>query len=268
MRRVLLTATGASLPRLIFGTASLFNIGARVARERLLDAAFDHGFTHFDTAPLYGFGWAERDLAGLLRRHPEAGVTTKVGLHAPGGEAQSRAGVLLRKAAGHVFPPLSRARSDFSLQRAKRSLDASLHRLGRDHTDIYMLHEPSPADIATDEWLRWLEDEVDRGRVGTFGLALDADRLQPFLVTPGTLTKLIQTVDSLDRREADALIAAGRPLQITYGYASAALARDAGPVDVPAVLRSALARNAEGAIIVSSRREARLREFADIARSA
>lgn len=268
MRRVLLTAAGTSVPRLIFGTASLFNAGGQAARARLLDCAFDHGLTHFDTAPLYGFGWAERDLAGLLRRHPEAGVTTKVGLYAPGGEAQSPASVLLRKAAGRAFPALSRALADFSLDRAKQSLEASLRRLGRERIDLYFLHEPSLADLATDEWLRWLDDMVITGRIGAFGLTLDAGKLAPFLAAPSPLTGLVQTIDSLDWREADALRIAHGRLQITYGYASAALARGTAPVDVPAVLRAALARNAEGAIIVSSKRESRMREFADIARNA
>jgi aryl-alcohol dehydrogenase-like predicted oxidoreductase len=265
VRKIVLPGTSATVSRFIFGTASLFNIGSPDERARVLDAAYDHGLTHFDTAPLYGFGWAERDLAALLRRRPGASVTTKVGIYSPGGEKQSRAMVFARKAAGRLLKPLSRAQHDWSLTRAQASLDASLRRLGRDHVEIYMLHEPTAGCFASDEWQRWLEDEVRRGRIGAFGLALDEKRLSGFLDPPHPLATLVQTVDSLDLREADALVAATGHMQITYGYVSGAMARSGDSIDVPALLRGALARNAQGAVIVSSRRADRMRQFADIA---
>ena len=61
----------------------------------LLEAAVAHGFTHFDTAPIYGFGLSERDLAPLLAAEPNLTVATKVGLYPPGGTQQTWAAVLL-----------------------------------------------------------------------------------------------------------------------------------------------------------------------------
>src|SRR6516225_11112572 len=108
MNQIKLPGTEMFVSRFSFGTAGLFNVGRANARANLLAAAYDHGFTHFDTAPYYGFGVAERDLRPLLRAHPEVTVATKVGIYSPGGEAQPGAAVLLRKAAGKVLPSLSR----------------------------------------------------------------------------------------------------------------------------------------------------------------
>ena len=262
MRQVSLGVDDITVSRFIFGTASLFNVkGGSEARTRLLQAAADHGFTHFDTAPLYGFGTAERDLAKAFATRPDVTVTTKVGLYAPGGEDQAEAVVFARKAAGKALPALSRAISDMSLGRARRSVEGSLRRLGRERIDILMLHEPDARVLATDEWVRWLEGLKSEGKIGAFGIAADDVQLKPFLRDPGPLTTLVQTTDSLDLREADALQALGRRLQITYGYASAAQQRERGR-SVTDVLTAALQRNSDGALIVSTRREDRLGQYA------
>ena len=261
MTTIALPAADLRVSRFIFGLASLFNVGPRAQRLHLLDAAYDHGFTHFDTAPYYGFGMADRDLAPLLARRRDVTMTTKVGLYSPGGEAQSALSIFVRKAAGRALPALSRPERDWRLARARGALEGSLRRLGRDHIDLYMLHEPDFAAVDSDDWLRWLEAEAKAGRVLRFGLALEAQSLTPFLAANSPLAKIVQTTDSLDQREADLLRAYNRPLQITYGYISAARTRQ--PEAAPAqVLAQALQRNAEGAIIVSTRKVSRLAELA------
>jgi D-threo-aldose 1-dehydrogenase len=263
VKQTVLPGTNFSLSRFIFGTASLFNVGSRKKRLRLLDAARDHGFTHFDTAPYYGFGMAERDLQPLLAAHPDVTVTTKVGIYSPGGENQSGLSVLLRKAGGRILPVFSRPSIDWSITHARKSLEGSLKRLGRSSIDLYMLHEPELSLLNTDEWLRWLEQEVTAGRVRHFGLAADAKRLAPFVAAQTPLGPVIQTTDSLDDQEANVLLQNGRPLQITYGYVSAAKKRS-NKVDVPAILSRALKRNPDGAIIVSTGRTERLKQYAQI----
>jgi D-threo-aldose 1-dehydrogenase len=260
VQQTILPGTDLALSRFIFGTASLFNVGTRKERLRLLEAARDHGFTHFDTAPYYGFGMAERDLAPLLKAYPELTVTTKVGIYSPGSEEQPAPIVWLRKAAGRVVRPLSRPEIDWSITRARASLEGSLRRLGRSTIDLYMLHEPELLLLDTAEWSRWLEREVTQGRVRRFGLALESKRLEAFVSQNSPLGPVIQTTDSLEFREADVLLRYGRPIQITYGYISAAQKQAAG-ADVPAILRRAIDRNSKGAIIVSTRRAERLQQY-------
>lgn len=263
MNQVTLEGTDLRTSRFIFGTASLFNAGGSNRRKALLEAAIDSGFTHFDTAPYYGFGWAERDLGFVLKRHPAVTVTTKVGIYSAGGEDQSQISVLLRKALGRALPALSKPSVDFALERARSSLTASLKRLQRERVAAYMLHEPTLELLGTEEWQRWLDDEVRAGRVGIFGLALTVDRLQPFLQQAPGLTPLLQVLDSLENREADMLTASGKPLQITYGYVSAA--RSAGSqVAVADILRAALARNPNGAVIVSTTKPERLGQYVNL----
>jgi aryl-alcohol dehydrogenase-like predicted oxidoreductase len=260
MKLITLPGTGMSVSRFSFGTAGLFNAGSASVRANLLAAAYDHGFTHFDTAPYYGFGIAERDLKPLLKAHPEITVATKVGIYSPGGEGQRATAVFFRKAVGKVFPYFSRPSIDWSVGRARTALTESLRRLGRDRVDLYLLHEPELESLNTDEWLSWLESERDRVRY--FGIAVGANRLRPFMVSASPLASIVQTQDSLVGREADILTAHHRPMQITYGYVTAA--RRDEPVDVPAILAAALRRNATGTVIVNTRRISRLRQYTEV----
>ena len=85
MKKVQISGTDLEVSQFIYGTASLFNLRGADARRRILSSAVDAGFTHFDTAPYYGFGLAERELAPILRANSQITVTTKVGIYAQGG---------------------------------------------------------------------------------------------------------------------------------------------------------------------------------------
>jgi D-threo-aldose 1-dehydrogenase len=259
MLKVELFNTDLSVSRLAFGTASLFNVGSFADREALLEGAYEQGFSHFDTAPYYGFGSAETSLKPFLARHRDVTITTKVGLYSPGGHNQSDAIIFARKAMGRFLPLLSKPIVDWSLRRAQLSLEHSLRRLGRDHIDLYLLHEPKHGLIATDEWLKWLDTEQ---RVRHFGLAGDMAHLSPFVTTQNPLIRVLQTQDSLDGHEADFILTTKRPLQMTYGYVSAF--KDKAKLDITQVLKKALKRNASGSIIVFTRSRKRLLQYADI----
>ncbi len=265
MRTIELPLCDLKVSRFIFGTASLFNVNVARPKERqnLLAAAVDAGFTHFDTAPSYGFGLAERDLAPILKAHPNVSFTSKVGIYSPGGEEQGNIAVFLRKASGRIMPAISQFTIDFSLSRAKKALDGSLKRSGRGTIDLYTLHEPELRLLQVDEWQRWLEDCKSCGKVRQFGIALTADQLTPFLEHDVKIGKVIQVIDSLEDREADLLTEYGKPMQITYGYVSAAF-RWNSPLSVPEILKQSLQRNRNGAVIVSSTKISRLPQYAKI----
>ncbi len=260
MDTVLIPGTSLRCSRCIFGTATLLRAGSTQKRLHLLLEAVEQGFTHFDTAPYYGFGIAERDLSSVLRQNAELTVTTKVGVYSPGGERQSVGAVYLRKTLGRLLKRLVVPTIDFSVARARRALDASLERLGRNHIDLYLLHEPSLELVCTDEWQRWLETELAGGRVRHVGLAARASQLVPFLSAAPRLSSVAQVLDSLDRREADVVLRSGRPLQITYGYVSAAKSRSP-QWSTAQVLEKALCRNSEGAVIVSTTQPQRLAQY-------
>lgn len=251
MRLVDLKLCDLKVSRLIFGTASLFTVGTPKERKNLLFTAIDLGFTHFDTAPYYGFGLSERDLAPVLKSHPNVSFTTKVGIYSPGGENQGNFSVLFRKVIGRIVPKITQPTIDFSVSRAKRTLDESLKRTGRDTVDIYTLHEPQLKLLKIDEWQRWLEDCKSSGKVRQFGIDVTAEQLKPFLEDGIEIGKVIQLADSLDAKEADLLALFGRPMQITYGYESTVV-RSKSSFSYAHMLSQSLKRNRDGAIIVGA----------------
>ncbi len=133
MKHTMLPGTDLSVSRLSFGTASLHHLPTSSQRRALLATAFDHGFTHLDTASYNGFGLAEVEVGRFSRRrNNQLTVASKVGLHPPGGQVSTIAGLWARKALGKIAPVLSRPIIDWSVAAASRSLESSLRRLGRD----------------------------------------------------------------------------------------------------------------------------------------
>lgn len=253
--------TELEVSRLAFGTATLHHLGREKDRLDVLAAAADIGVTHFDTAPLYGFGLCERTLGVFLRgRRARLTVASKFGLYPPGGGSQSTPAIWARKIAGKAFPSLSRAVRDWSLERAEASLSESLDRLQTDYLDIAFLHEPDPALIAADDMLAFLEREQKRGRVRWWGLSGPAANFRNWLHHP--LAAVVQAVDSLDQREADVVTAAVRPLQFTFGYVASAL-RTGKPNGID-ILTQALVRNHAGAVLFSSRKLERIQAVAKL----
>lgn len=263
MRMTTLPGLDLRVSRFVFGTGGLLNVGSSRSRQRLLVAAIDTGFTHFDTAPYYGFGVAERELAPVLQAWPDVTFTTKVGLYPPGGADQPEAAVWMRKLIGRAFTRLSRPVVDFSVTSARRSLEGSLRRTGRDRIDLYLLHDPAIHLVATDEWRTWLDCCVASGKIRYFGMALSPSAITQFLGGGNRIGSLIQVRDSVAGCEADVLEHYGLTKQITYGYVVAALRADPRCC-VREVLRAALVRNPNGAIVVTTRRPSRLRQYADL----
>lgn len=128
------------LSRLALGTAPLAGMYGEVAgadAALAVATALASGLRHVDTAPLYGYGLAERRvgaaLAGVQRERVV--VSTKVGrIVEPVSE----------RPAGELFvgAPPGRATFDYSADGVRRSLEASLGRLGTDHVDVLLVHDP------------------------------------------------------------------------------------------------------------------------------
>lgn len=244
--------------RLSFGTASLFRIGPLQDQAKLLQGAADAGFSHFDTSPLYGFGQSEMAIGAAFSRRCSVTVATKVGLYPPRDGETSRLSTITRKAAGKLFPSLSRAKADWSVSRARNSLDLSLRRLKREVVDICFLHEPSTEILETDEWLRWMETE--RVRVRYFGLAGYRAQIEPLLKWKEKGELVIQAHDSLEQEEACFLRDQGYNPDFTFGYfANSSLS-------APIIIKQILERNPFGSAIVYSSKPERIAQFGNALR--
>lgn len=274
MKSCCVANTSLLTSRLGFGTATLHQLLGAADRQALLAGAMDAGFTHFDTARMYGEGIAEhalgRFLAGGLRQKVTVG--SKFGLPAdPLFErfpalmyAQRAIGVLARRAGLRGARQRARALSPAA---AEASLVKSLKALQTAWLDILFVHEPQLGDVAELHALgEWFLRQKTGGRVRYLGLAGNAAKCLAVMQQVPGVFDVLQVEDSLGGREADAVVAAGWPLQMTYGYLRQAVAQPgasrSSPIDGPAVMRAALARNRSGMVLVSTRKVDRLRELA------
>ena len=122
------------------GTAPLGGLFSPVSdadAEATIERAWSLGVRFFDTAPLYGFGLAERRLGSFLRQQARDSfaISTKVGR-------------LLRPANAvpednhYKGTPAERPQFDFSHDGVMRSVEESLTRLGLDRIDVLLVHDP------------------------------------------------------------------------------------------------------------------------------
>jgi aryl-alcohol dehydrogenase-like predicted oxidoreductase len=113
----------------------------------IMDAAWEMGINFFDTANAYGGGRSEATIGRWLKaRGPNV-----------------RHQLLL---SSKVFNPVGDGPNERGLSRAHimQQIDASLARLGVDHVDFYLIHEPDTATPIA-ETLRTLDDLVRTGKV-------------------------------------------------------------------------------------------------------
>jgi D-threo-aldose 1-dehydrogenase len=147
---------GLEVTELGFGSAPLGCLGHAISDELadgVVQAAWQAGIRYFDTAPSYGAGLAEQRLGSVLARLPRAEfvISTKVGrLSMPHADPYSAP---LAAGTAATAPPAGTAirRFDFTADGIRSSLAGSLSRLGLDHVDIVLAHDP---DIHLDVALR------------------------------------------------------------------------------------------------------------------
>jgi aryl-alcohol dehydrogenase-like predicted oxidoreductase len=196
MERAYLGATGIRVSRVILGCGNFGGIGSAPeffgqgeTREQafsIMDAAWEAGITTFDTADAYGGGRSETWIGDWLR--------------AKGADVRD-AIVLSTK----TFNPMD-AGEDHGLSptRVKRQVESSLQRLGVDHVQMYLTHEPDP-DVPIAETLGVLDELVREGKVGAIGASnVDGVQLRDALAASrATRYEWVQNSYSLLDRETE-----------------------------------------------------------------
>ncbi len=145
--------TGLTVTRLGLGGASiggLFEPVSDAAAGAVVEHAWDLGVRYFDVAPLYGYGAAERRMGASLatRRRAEFVLSTKVGrLVRPLAELRpeddiDRQAIGDRDDAYYAGIGNRRIVFDYSADGVRRSVEASLERLGLERIDILFIHDP------------------------------------------------------------------------------------------------------------------------------
>ncbi|MDE2746571.1 MAG: aldo/keto reductase [Chloroflexota bacterium] len=127
--------------------------------DGLIDRAAALGVRCFDTAPMYGNGESERRYRGPLARldRSDVVISTKVGRR------------LEEDAAG-----TEQWHFDFSRDGVMRTFESSLERLGVDHIDILLVHDPDDhEDQAMREAFPALIELREQGLVGAIGAGMN-----------------------------------------------------------------------------------------------
>jgi aryl-alcohol dehydrogenase-like predicted oxidoreductase len=195
--------TGLRVSEIGFGCASYW--GKRVFDEaaaiRLIHTAIDHGVTMFDTGASYSGGNAEprlgRALSGLKNKH-DLVVATK---------------------AGSYTDERGKWREDFSPLGVRRTVEASLLRLGLDALPLLHLHGPEIAQI-TDDLLDTLARLREEGKILHLSVnSFDVNVIEHVMTLP--LFGVVMIDYSILRPERESVIAklAARNFGILAGMA-------------------------------------------------
>lgn len=183
--RVPLGRSGLEVTRLGFGTASIGGLYSAIdadAAVATVERAWELGIRFFDTAPLYGYGEAERRLGEVLATRPrdEFVLSTKVGRLVrrvdeigPGADVDRQAIGDHEDAFYERSEPV-RIVFDYSADAVRRSIEESLVRLGVDRIDVALIHDPDTHwEAAIGEAFPALAQLRDEGVVRAIGVGMN-----------------------------------------------------------------------------------------------
>lgn len=178
--------------KLGFGTAPLGNMFRDIPADEAratVEAAWNDGIRHFDTAPFYGAGLAELRLGEALAGKPrsEYVIGTKVGRIVTDELEDPSARDLGEKGDVFKYGRSNKVVNDYSADGTLRSIEDSLKRLGTDRVEMVWVHDVAQ-DFYGDEWLgvfetarkgafKVLDRLRDEGVIGAWGLGVN--RVEP-----------------------------------------------------------------------------------------
>jgi D-threo-aldose 1-dehydrogenase len=188
---------GLTFTELGFGSAPLGNLYRAISdadADAILQAAWDGGVRHFDTAPLYGLGLSETRLNRFLRDKPRDAyvLSTKVGRLLRVTAPDRRDGF------GKWFDVPARTEvMDYTYDAVMRSVEFSLERLGIDRIDILYAHSLDAFDLGSEARVEEKKAELmasgykallalrDQGVIKGFGAGINDWRHAQWLLEHG-----------------------------------------------------------------------------------
>jgi aryl-alcohol dehydrogenase-like predicted oxidoreductase len=161
-----LGTSGVEAPRIMLGCGNFGGVGSAPAffgrgqseeeAFAIMDAAWELGITHFDTADAYGGGRSEAAIGRWARaRGVRPQITTK------------------------TYNPMDTGEDHgLSRERIERQLASSLERLGTDSVELYLAHEFDP-ETPLEETLGTFDELVASGAIEAYGVSnFDARQLE------------------------------------------------------------------------------------------
>ncbi|MCC5032803.1 aldo/keto reductase [Streptomyces sp. WAC 00631] len=146
--------TGLKVSRLVLGTMNFGPTTDEAESHAIMDAALDAGINFFDTANVYGWGENKGRTEEILGSW-----------FAKGGDRRDKV-VLATKVYGNMGldGPAWPNHDKLSALNIRRSVDASLKRLGTDHIDLYQFHHVD-RDTPWDEIWQAMDVLVRQGKI-------------------------------------------------------------------------------------------------------
>ena len=227
MQKRSLGRTGLEVSVLGYGAGAvggLFTKGAAADQERAIARAIEAGINYFDTAALYGNGESEKNLGRVLKAlKANVVVGTKVRL-----SAEHRANV------GKAI---------------EQGMNDSLARMGRDHVDLFQLHNPLVAkdagdklaiDIALNEVAPALEKLRKAGKTRFIGFSGVGETAALHQAIDSKLFDTVQVVYNALNPSAGGAMPKGAPGQDYGRMLEKAKAADMGTIIIRALAGGAL----------------------------
>jgi aryl-alcohol dehydrogenase-like predicted oxidoreductase len=232
MQKRKLGRTGLEVSVLGYGAGAvggLFTKGAAADQERAVVRALEAGINYFDTAALYGNGESEKNLGRVLNElKPDVIVGTKVRL-----SAEHR---------GDVAKAIEQGMND------------SLRRMGRDHVDLFQLHNPLVAkdagdkldiNIALEQVAPALEKLRKAGKTRFIGFSGVGETAALHRAIDSKLFDTVQVVYNALNPSAGGAMPKGAPGQDYGRLLDKAKAADMGTIIIRALAGGALSGTAE-----------------------
>jgi len=232
MEKRRLGRTGLMVSVLGYGAGAvggLFTKGRPEDQERAAARAIEAGINYFDTAALYGDGESERNLGRVLKAlRADVIVGSKVRL-----SAEHRADVAKAIAQG---------------------MDDTLKRMGRDHVDLFQLHNPLVAkdggdrlavDIALEQVAPALDKVRKAGKTRFIGLSGVGETTPLHRAIASKLFDTVQVVYNALNPSAGGAMPKGAPGQDYDRLLDKAKAADMGTIIIRALAGGALSGTAE-----------------------
>ncbi|MGO8720831.1 MAG: aldo/keto reductase [Acidobacteriaceae bacterium] len=298
LERIRLPGSDRATTRLGFGGSGLMGGLSERASLKLLETAFDAGIRHFDVAPAYGHGQAERCLGKFLRgKREQVTVATKYGILPPPGAG------LLGVVRSVVRPVVRRLpavrtrvaaaaaglkqRARFSAEEAERLLERSRRELGIDRIDVWLLHEATAGDLDGSDLPPFLQAMRQQGRIGMFGVGTGRAQLNELWQRHRDCCKVLQFEWPVLEEKADfpgafviyhrAISGAGSTMCDLFEQDAELCRRWSNAVDADlsdtqilggVLLQAALAANPDGMVLFFSRVHEHIRANAHAAEDA
>jgi aryl-alcohol dehydrogenase-like predicted oxidoreductase len=199
--------SGLTLPRVMLGCGNFGGVGSAPAffgrgitedgAFALMDAAWEMGLRHFDTADAYGGGRSEAMIGRwCAARGVRPAITTK------------------------TFNPMDDgADSGLSPARIERQLASSLERLGAERVDLYLAHDFDPS-VALEETFGACEALAAAGSIGAYGVSnFDAEQLRRAIEvgSPVCVQNSFSLLERADEREVLAICQAQGVAYAAFG---------------------------------------------------